>query len=184
MSTSALIDTLLAKVTQTKQLLAPSLALAKQEHVLDITPISQASFESLSHTSSVHELSRALIFIEQQLAQLNASLSNNKDSGNISLHRVNIIGDNLVKVWRAISIKNKQAKPIRRKSGNFHKNYEIDWRNPSAELAKLKQFEIRLQQQLTQLIDERASAHKTDYARERLQRCRDTITQLQNTIKK
>ncbi|WP_143824603.1 hypothetical protein [Neiella marina] len=140
------------------------------------------AFESLSLATPDHELYRALDYIHSQVKQLTSDQLT-ETNGNISLHKLAFIGDQLAKIWRIITVKNQQPRATNAPKPDFNKNYNIDWSNTEQELTKLKGFEQRLEQQLTFLIDQGASAAKTNYARQRLMRCQDTISLIENARK-
>lgn len=184
-TTQSLVAALEGKVEHVRAQLKQLENKSYSEPEIDPGKIDQASFNGLSHHSPVPQLTRALDFVASQIQQLKQACAQGQDNyGNISLHKAEQISDNLIKVWRAISLKNKQVVPRKRATANFNKNYSIDWDDPVGEMDKLKQYESRLQQQLTLLIDQGAASYKIDYARERLQRCRDTYNQIQMTQKK
>ncbi|MBD1388416.1 primosomal replication protein [Neiella sp. HB171785] len=140
------------------------------------------NFDNLTLATPDADLHSALDLILSQIKQLTSDQIKHQN-GNISLHKLELIGDHLAKIWRIITVKNQRPRAASKPKADFNKNYNIDWSNIEQELAKLKGFEQRLEQQLTFLIDQGASAAKTNFARQRLMRCQDTISVIENSLK-
>ncbi|MCM2679819.1 hypothetical protein [Echinimonas agarilytica] len=131
----------------------------------------------ISHQTSLEDLQKQLSKLKDRVKNLRI-MHTNTSSGNISLHELELLSDDIEALVKAVLLKKQRSNPQKSSNAKNSANYKINYANSANELTKLRGYEKKLEQKLNILIDSHAKTHELSFARTRLQRCRDAIGQL------
>lgn len=129
----------------------------------------------LSLKQSREQLLVRVTRLKAEVLELSDCLSSRNADGLLT-HKAQKISDHFEALARTLLLQ-QQTTPAKTRRKRYQKaSYQPNLNEPWAEKKKLEGYESQLEQQLTQLIDKRASTYQVDTARERLQKCRDALS--------
>ncbi len=140
------------------------------------------TYSPLALNSTQYQLNNEVADIRHQLTKLNGS-STDPDKSSMTAYKLEQIGNRLEALIRTVQLQKSGLVTHSKNKAPKKHFYQPDLSQPRLELTKLEHFKSKLEQQLNQLIDKSAPAHQIRASRERLTRCLDAISTVQQHLK-